>query len=182
MDKQALRRLIRTRKQAYAPASLRAQSLAIVARLLQHPRLQSAQTVLLYYSLPDEVDTHQLADTLLAQGKQVLLPRVVSDTEMEVRCYTGTADLEAQGKYHILEPTGALFTDYGSIDLVVVPGMAFDRQGHRMGRGRGYYDRFLPLCPNAYKIGICFAFQLVDDVPVTPTDIAMDAIISNTEN
>ena len=66
---------------------------------------------------------------------------------------------------------------YQAIDLAIVPGMAFDPQGHRLGRGRGYYDRFLPLIPQAYKIGLCFPFQLVGNVPTEPTDIAMDEVV-----
>ena len=76
------------------------------------------------------------------------------------------------------EPTGALFTDYATIDLVIVPGVAFDRDGNRLGRGKGYYDRLLPRIPSAYKVGICFPFQIVEEVPAEPFDIRMDEIIT----
>lgn len=89
--------------------------------------------------------------------EKILLPVVIGN-DLELRVYTSPADL-AIGAYGIEEPTGALFTDYATIDLVIVPGVAFDRDGNRLGRGKGYYDRLLPRIPSAYKVGICFPFQ-----------------------
>jgi 5-formyltetrahydrofolate cyclo-ligase len=131
---------------------------------------------MLYSALPDEVPTQKLFDEFLAQGKTVLLPRVVSDTDMELRRYTGRHDLQ-EGAYGIMEPTGELFTDYDAIDVAIVPGMAFDADGHRLGRGKGYYDRFLSRVPNIYKIGLCFSWQMVDCVPSDEHDIMMDEVI-----
>lgn len=107
----------------------------------------------------------------------MLLPRVTNDTDMELRRYTGTDDLQ-KGAFGIMEPIGAVFTDYATIDVAVVPGMAFDRDGHRLGRGKGYYDRFLARIPHVYKIGLCFAWQLVDCVPTDANDIMMDCVVS----
>ena len=137
----------------------------------------AAHTIMLYSALPDEPATQPLLDVLCAEGRTVLLPRVISDTEMELRKYTGAADLQL-GAFGIMEPTGALFTEYERIEVVVVPGMAFDASGHRLGRGRGYYDRFLPLVPEAYKIGLCLPSHLVSHVPVDDHDIVMDAVVT----
>ena len=94
---------------------------------------------------------------------------------LELRVYA-PAHL-SPGSFGILEPaTGSLFTDYDRIDLAVVPGMAFDRKGNRLGRGKGFYDRLLPLL-KAPKAGICFPFQLVEAVPVEPFDTPMDYVI-----
>ena len=161
-SKQELRRLIR----ASHP----------LTKLSRHPRLADAHTVLLYSALPDEVPTLPLLNRLSTEGKTVLLPHVVNDTDMELRRYTGSNDLE-QGAFGIMEPTGELFTDYDDIDVAVIPGMAFDREGHRLGRGKGYYDRFLTRLPHTYKIGVCFPFQLVDHVPADAHDILMDEVI-----
>ena len=161
-SKQELRRLIR----ASHP----------LTKLSRHPRLAEARIVLLYSALPDEVPTLPLLNRLTTEGKTVLLPRVVSDTDMELRRYTGPNDLEP-GAFGIMEPTGELFTDYDLIDVAVVPGMAFDREGHRLGRGKGYYDRFLAQLPHIYKIGICFPFQLVDKVPADAHDMLMDEVV-----
>ncbi|MDY3788325.1 5-formyltetrahydrofolate cyclo-ligase [Bacteroides fluxus] len=150
-------------------------SAEILATLEAHPAFRAANTVLLYYSLNDEVDTHDFVKKW-SKSKQILLPVVVGD-DLELRKYTGPEDL-ATGSYGIEEPTGELFTDYADIDFIVVPGVAFDLKGNRLGRGKGYYDRLLPRIPSAYKAGICFPFQIVEEVPAEPFDIRMDEVIT----
>ena len=76
-----------------------------------------------------------------------------------------------------MEPTGDVFSSLDKIELVIVPGLSFDLKGNRLGRGKGYYDRFLKLVPQAYKLGLCFDFQKVDAVPVEDYDIKMDEIL-----
>ncbi len=173
MHKDILRRHIRQIKRQFTPQQLEELSLPVISRL--RPILDGAQVVMAYYSLPDEVCTHSLVDELVSVGKKVLLPRVTGDETMELRCYTGRDDLQ-EGAFHILEPVGEVFTDYDSIDIVIVPGLAFDAAGHRLGRGRGYYDRFLRA--HAIRtIGVCFDFQKIDDVPVDAFDIAVDEVV-----
>lgn len=111
--------------------------------------------------------------------KQFVLPCVVDDCNLELRAYTGPADLEVRGRYRIPEPTGPLFTDLAAIDLALIPGMAFDREGHRLGRGKGYYDRLLanPAFSRIPKIGLCFDFQLIDSVDHEPHDVMMDHVV-----
>lgn len=151
------------------------QSVEILAALEAHPAFRAADTVLLYHSLKDEVDTHEFIRKW-SRLKRILLPVVVGD-DLELRVYTGPDDL-AIGAYGIEEPTGARFTDYAAIGFIAVPGVAFDRNGNRLGRGKGYYDRLLPRIPAAYKAGICFPYQLVEEVPAEPFDIRMDEIIT----
>lgn len=151
------------------------QSAEILAALEAHPAFKAANTVLLYYSLEDEVDTHAFVRKWSRQ-KRILLPVVVGD-DLELRVYTGPEDM-AVGSYGIAEPTGEIFTDYAAIGFIAVPGVAFDRNGNRLGRGKGYYDRLLPRIPSAYKAGICFPFQMVEEVPAEPFDIRMDEIIA----
>ncbi|WP_300901329.1 5-formyltetrahydrofolate cyclo-ligase [uncultured Bacteroides sp.] len=150
------------------------QSAEILAALEAHPVFRAAHIVLLYYSLKDEVNTHAFIRKW-SREKQILLPVVTGDT-LELRIYTTPKDLK-RGAYDIEEPTGELFTDYAAIDLAVIPGVAFDATGNRLGRGKGYYDRLLPQL-TAFKAGICFPFQLVDEVPAEPFDIRMDTIIT----
>ena len=176
MLKSELRKIIRDRKRQFSQQQLGELSLAVVGRLSAHKRMAEAQTVMLYCSLPDEVDTHGLIDTLYGEGKTVVLPVVTGEGEMELRVYHG-ADSLRRGSFDILEPVGERFADYESIDLAVIPGMAFDDSGHRLGRGKGYYDRFLVNLPHCYKIGMCFDFQRVEHVPCESTDIAVDEVI-----
>lgn len=172
---------------------LKQQSADILAALEAHPAFRAANTVLLYHSLKDEVDTHEFIrkwsdrkhkwsdqKQKLSDQKRILLPVVVGN-ELELRLYTGPQDM-AIGAYGIEEPTGEVFTDYAEIDFIAVPGVAFDRNGNRLGRGKGYYDRLLPHIPSAYKAGICFPFQLVEEVPAEPFDIQMDTIITLQDN
>lgn len=128
--------------------------------------------------MKDEVDTHTFVQKW-SKKKRILLPVVVGD-DLELRIYTGPEDM-ATGSYGIEEPTGELFTDYATIDFIAVPGVAFDLKGNRLGRGKGYYDRLLPRIPSAYKAGICFPFQLVEEVPAESFDIRMDIIITINE-
>ncbi len=134
------------------------------------------KTILLYHSLPDEVDTHTLIRTLHAAGKRILLPTVVGEV-LELRMYEGEQALGTGMSYGIQESNGGLFTDYDNIDLAIIPGMAFTEEGDRLGRGKGYYDRLLPQldCP---LIGIAFPFQIVPHIPCEPHDIRMKEVIS----
>ena len=175
MLKSELRQQIRALKRQFTQQQLDELSLPVISRL--RPLLAEAHTILAFYSLPDEVNTHQLLDDLVAEGKTVLLPKVLDDETMELRHYTGRQDL-VEGTLHIQEPVGEPFTDYTRIDIALIPGMAFDAQGHRLGRGKGYYDRFFTLHSSLFTtIGVCFDFQKVDEVPVDAYDMPVDEVV-----
>ncbi len=179
MLKDGLRLVMRQRKQQYTQQQLKQLSQPVIARL--KPLLKEAQIVMAYYSLPDEVCTHQLLDDLVAEGKTVLLPKVLDAERMELRRYSGPQDL-MKGSFHIMEPIGGLFTDYHLIDIALIPGVAFDAAGHRLGRGRGYYDRFLRsmqavASSHPLLLGVCFDFQKVASVPVDINDIPVDCVV-----
>lgn len=152
-------------------------SIPVMCRLESHALFRAAHTVLLYSSLPDEVDTHTFIRRWEGR-KRILLPVVVSDSELELRVYTGSGNMR-RGAFNIDEPAGAAFTDYGSIDLAVIPGVAFDRHGNRLGRGRGYYDRLLARLGRAGvpTIGVCFYFQKLDAIPAETHDIAVGEVL-----
>ena len=107
--------------------------------------------MLFYHSLPDEVDTHDFIRKWSGL-KRILLP-VVRGNDLDLKPYTGD-DRLTEGAFHINEPTGTAFTDYAAIDLAVIPGVAFDRWGNRLGRGKGYYDRLLPRIPRWTKCSL----------------------------
>lgn len=172
--KTELRAAMRAEKRKHGADELRMLSDEIVGRLLQNFSFVSAKCVLLYCSLPDEVQTDGLLSIL--SGKSVLLP-VVDGDNLILRHYDGAESLQREPRFGILEPTGLRFDDYNRIDCAVIPGMAFDREGNRLGRGRGYYDRLLPLVPQAHLIGLCFPFQVVSKVPVDSHDVCMDEVV-----
>ena len=173
MNKVELRKYIRALKVQHH-ATVTADSERIMQVVANEAHLLSAKTVLLYHSLGDEVNTHQFIEEWCTK-KLLLLPVVVGN-DLELRCYRGAYELK-MGTFGIAEPTGPLFTDYAKINFVAVPGMAFDKNGNRLGRGKGYYDRLLPKLTRAYKAGICFPYQLVDEVPVEQNDIPMNTVI-----
>lgn len=174
--KNQLRQIIRERKKFYDAQELRAMSDALCKKIKQHPRIQAAKVLLLYYSLPDEVDTHDLIQDLVAAGKTVLLPIVEADFRLSLRRFDGKQFLK-RNEYAILEPVGEDYLNYDCVDVAIVPGMGFDRYGHRLGRGKGYYDRLLPLLCNAYLLGLCFPFQKLECIPVEEHDVLMNEII-----
>lgn len=173
-EKQALRKEMRARKRLFSQEARGEQSLSLVARLAQHPKVVAAKTILLYSPLPDEVDVSPLLETL--RGKTLLLPKVTGEATMELRRYTSAHDM-GTGAFGISEPTGEAYAETSEIDVAIVPGMAFDRKGHRLGRGKGYYDRFLASRARIYKIGVCFGFQLVESVPTDAFDVKMDEVM-----
>ncbi len=182
MDKQELRKEIRNRKRQFSQDQLGELSLSAISKLRKHPKVMAAHTLLLYYSLPDEVNTHEWIDELVAEGKRVLLPVVVNDKDMVIREYTGKHDL-AEGSFHIMEPIGKLFPEekYPEIEVAIIPGMSFDDTGHRLGRGKGYYDRFLTKLRGMEvdKIGVCFGFQKLQEIPFESHDILMNEVIDS---
>lgn len=168
-----MRKLISLKKAEYSDALLKELSAKILINLENLAEFQVAKTVLLYHSLKDEVYTHDFIEKW-AVKKRIILPVVVGDV-LELRLYTSQNDL-CIGAYGIAEPTGQLFTDYDAIDLAVVPGVAFNRMGNRLGRGKGYYDKLLPGI-SATKVGICFPFQLIEEIPTEKFDICMNTVI-----
>ena len=172
MDKNTLRKEIRSRKKSYTQEQLLKKSEPILRKLESHPLFQNANRIMLYASLPDEVQTLDFIDKW-QKMKTIILPTVIGDDIIPVQ--SSENSIMQEGDFHILEPQNAPYT--GSIDLIVVPGMAFDKQGSRLGRGKGFYDRFLVKHPNTPTIGLCFDFQLVDFIPKEPHDITIGEII-----
>lgn len=176
-EKNTLRQHIKNLTLALPPETKLRMSDSIIKRLIEHPRFRAAKVIMLYHSLPDEVCTHKLLQQFSSK-KKLLLPIVKGDS-MLLRTYHEANNMEA-GAYGIMEPKGPAFTAYKNIDLIIIPGVAFDVKNNRLGRGKGYYDRFLQQMrqTHAYKIGICFPHQLVDSIPTTAYDIPMDEVLS----
>ena len=173
MEKKELRAHIKSLKKQHTNEHLLEQSEKILAKLEQHPDFIKAEKIMLYSALPDEVQTQDFLEKWHLT-KHIILPTVVGDDIIPVE-YGKDTDF-AVGDFNILEPQNEPYQ--GDFDLIVVPGVAFDDKGNRIGRGRGYYDRFLCQHLDVKRIGICFDFQLVDEVPTEPLDIRMDEVIS----
>lgn len=172
--KAVLRREIRQLKKAYTSEQLLEKSQIVLAKLEQNSLFQQAKKIMLYASLPDEVQTLDFIEKWKSE-KRIILPTVIGDDIIPVELTKETAMTE--GAFHILEPESHPYL--GDFDLIVVPGMAFDKCGHRLGRGKGYYDRFLSKHPSTPTIGICFDFQVLPAIPTEPHDCVIGEVISD---
>lgn len=172
-DKAAIRHRIRNRKETLSDAEKQEYANAVYEKLEKLPEFIQSTTILLYWSLSDELPTHRFIEKWSGL-KQILLP-VVKGEEMLIKPFTTTEELR-KGEMGIWEPA-AQQEFVAKIDLVIIPGVAFDKQKNRMGRGKGYYDRYLAN-KTIYKIGIAYDFQLLETVPTDEHDIALDAIIT----
>ena len=153
----------------------------IKKRLFALPEFKKSKFVMLYASKEDEVSTDDMIDEALEMGKRVALPLVVSkETIVPKEVKNRHKDLE-KGHFEIFEPRKCQKeVELGKIDLVVVPGVAFDKNNVRLGRGKGYYDRFLKnLPPGKTTIGIAYDFQIVESLPKYSHDIPVSKVITN---
>lgn len=140
----------------------------------------AARQVMLYMSFRDEVETTGLLAEVLAEGKRLILPKCYPHGIMQPFAVTDLDRDVEEGRWGITEPKAkGEPVDPQVIDLVVVPGVAFDRQGHRLGYGAGYYDRFLPrLAPGTPRIGLAFSCQRVERIPAEAFDRRVSAVIT----
>lgn len=176
MDKQELRKIVRASKRAVPLEDKIRRSIPIMEKVGQLEMFRNAKTVLLYWSMDDEVYTHDFVKRWY-QEKTLLLPCVDGD-DLLLRQYTGPESMQPGPQFGIPEPVGPVFEALEQVQMIVVPGVAFDRNKNRMGRGRGFYDRLLKSTPNAVKVGVAFSFQLFDTIPVEPFDVPMDIVVS----
>ncbi len=179
IEKQTLRKSIRELRRAMpAQEKIRADN-AITQAVCALREIQKAHVVSLYISLPDEVATYPVRSFLLGLGKTVAVPKVEKGN-LEFYTITGDSDLEP-GVFGLMEPkTSCPLVDTKGVDVFLIPGLAFDRNGNRLGWGKGYYDRALS-STKAIKIGLAYACQIVSGVPVTQEDRSMDCIVTESE-
>ena len=168
---------MRERKRAVPFEEKVRRSEAVMRQVEQLPEFLKARVVLLYWSMADEVQTHDFVERWYSE-KTLLLPCVDGD-DLRLRQYTGPECMVAGEQFGIGEPTADTpeWTDLGAVEMIVVPGVAFDRKNNRMGRGRGFYDRLLKSTPNAVKVGVAYDFQIMDEIPVEAFDVPMDRVI-----
>lgn len=145
----------------------------VFTRLEKTAAFLLADHILMYHSLPDELFTHDFLEKW-ASRKHFYLPRV-NGVNLEILPYDRTR-LEL-GSFHIEEPSGDDVVNPSEIELIIVPAVAYDRKGNRLGRGKGFYDRLLAES-EATKIGVGYEFQLLDEIPVEPHDVKMNIIIT----
>jgi 5-formyltetrahydrofolate cyclo-ligase len=181
VPKKALRQELRRQLAALAPGDLQRRSAKACRLLCEQEEYQRAQVLMLFLSTPYEVDTRQLALRAWENNKTVLAPRVAWDQRrmLPVEIQSLASGVE-EGFMGIREPVEGLPVPVADIDLVVVPGLGFDAHGNRLGRGRGFYDRFLSH-PDFHGVSCALALeeQIVEAIPVGTTDVAVDMLVTD---
>lgn len=179
--KQILREKMRALRARIDPQLRRAWNETIQNALLETERWKKARTVLAYRSMPEETATGRVLAAALAQGKRLALPRCVEGEKRfePVQVHDLENDL-APGKFADLEEPLATLPAWngGPFDLAIVPGVAFDRKGHRLGFGGGMYDRFLANHPRTWRLALAYDLQLIDRVPADPHDKPVHALLT----
>ena len=183
LQKTELRQRMRARRLALTPVEVRSRSEAIDALVMTLPAFTAARRILAYVSRGNEVMTHELIQRLLAAGREVGVPMFDAARE-EYRASLVRefpADLQ-EGKLRILEPKPAAVRpvrmDY--FEALLIPGLAFDERGHRLGRGKGYFDRMLEQT-RGVKIALAYDFEVLAEVPAAVHDVPMDFIVTETQ-
>ncbi len=157
------------------PEEMRRQSIAACMRMAQRSEFINADTVLVYSAMKGECDPVLLADIAYGMGKRVAYPRCEGDV---LGLYLADGGQFTPGVFGILEPSeGCQRIDITEVDFAVIPGLAFDKQGGRLGRGKGYYDRLLKGAETV-KAGLCFNEQITESLPMEDHDGRMDMIIA----
>ncbi|XP_044135268.1 5-formyltetrahydrofolate cyclo-ligase [Bufo gargarizans] len=187
--KRALRAQLKERLAVLSDIEKLQQSQAVTRKLLSHHRYQTAQRIAVFLSMSDEVQTGDIIRDIFHQGKLCFIPRYQPrSTRMDMMRLSSLEEISLLPvtAWNIRQPEEdddreeALAT--GGLDLVLVPGLGFDKDGHRLGRGKGYYDTFLERCRHhlsdkPYTIALAFQEQICDSIPVTENDFEIDEII-----
>ena len=175
MDKKALRAQIRAQKRAMTDTQIREKSAALAQKFYDSPLYQAAKTIYGYLPYNQEVRTVPMLERALADGKQVAVPKVYGD-EMRFILLTDLTAVES-GYANIPEPIADGPVAQDPTALVLMPGLAFDPQGNRMGYGGGFYDRFLEQEPNHPTLALCYDFQMLPHLETEAHDIPVDVVL-----
>lgn len=176
-QKEQLRKTIRQKKKMVGTEEAKAKSQLVFAKVEASDKFLEAKVVLAFWSLPDEISTHNFV-VKWSTSKKMVLP-VVVENNLELRIFTGTEMLVQSDGFGIMEPTTGQLVNPSDIDFAIIPGVAFDKKGNRLGRGKGFYDRLLPQLGKTTTVGVGYEFQLVESVPVAEFDLPVDMVICN---
>lgn len=172
--KQELRGILEQKRRVLTDEQIATESASIIRHLENSEEFRSAKTIMVYYPIHHEVNLMPLVEKY--GSEKVFLFPITHRSSIEVRPYEGT-DKMKKGKFHIPEPQTPAYT--GRIDLILIPGVAFDKQGNRLGRGGGYYDRFLRHHGRSCQIGVAYEFQLQSrSLPHNRLDHRVDKVIT----
>ena len=178
MDKKALRRAIGEKKRAMTAEEIDRRSAMLAEKLFDMPAYRDSSALYAYVSFNQEVRTRPIIERAWADGKRVAVPKIVGG-EMCFIWLERFDRLAPQGAFGIPEPVDDEPIADDDSALVLVPGLAFDARGHRLGYGGGFYDRWLAAHPGHPTVALCYGFQMVEELPVEAHDRAVDTVISS---
>lgn len=180
MPKKVVRKSLLQQRRQLTPQAVEALGHRAQMRLLELGVFRRARVIALYSPIQNEVATHHLAHAAWRHGQTVLYPRV-NGRVLELVPVESPGRLRP-GAYGIFEPEGDAWPGEAAVDLLVAPGVAFDRGGSRLGYGQGYYDRLLALRRRPeVLVGLCYDFQLLEALPTDAHDIPMDLVVTDSE-
>ncbi len=175
-EKKRIRKRIKLLKASLSNEKRINDSLLIFSKVEKDPKFINAKKVLLYWSMDDEVYTPDFVQKISSE-KDVFLP-VINGDSLVLRRFSSIDNMRTEPRFGIYEPQGDDYLVWNDIDYAIIPGVAFDIKNNRLGRGKGFYDRILNSI-RAFKVGVCFEFQLFDKIPVEPTDVPMDVVFTS---
>ncbi len=180
MNKEKLRRLMIEKRLAMNVDDVAKKSSRISQHFFQSSHYKNSTSIMTYVSFKNEVDTHSIIKKMIEDNKTVSVPYCIPNTRLLSACHIETMDDLEKGFYGLLEPKDTnKIVNPKDIDIVLVPGVVFDKNKNRIGHGAGYYDRFLSsLDTKTLKIALAYYYQIVDLLPTEKHDIPMDYIIT----
>lgn len=176
--KRELRRRLRAIRGQLPAEARAARSAAIVDRVLALPELRAARSIAAFVAMRSEADPAGIVAACRARGHRVALPRVHPEPDGLVLHAHAADDPLERSSFGVLEPSASA-PRVDAVDVVIVPGLAFDPRGHRIGYGKGFYDRLLPTLPGAFRCAIAYDFQLVPEVPDRDGDVPVHAVVTD---
>jgi 5-formyltetrahydrofolate cyclo-ligase len=178
--KKDIRSTILKKRNGMSLSEVLEKSKQIKLQLFHMEEFKEAKTILFYVSYDNEVYTHEMIKESLKMRKQVVVPKTDKNNRTIICSSLLTGDDLSPGAYTILEPRQECVNKVSleSIDLIIIPGVAFDCRGNRIGHGMGYYDRLLQKKTSAHRLGLAFEFQIVENIPSEKHDIKIEKIIT----
>lgn len=182
-QRQHIRNQIREKRRRLEPLSVKTVSAAVQREVFNLDEWHSAENVCCYLAMPVEIQTDTIITKCRAEGKQLFVPAFFDTLRKYVPAFFDPDDEIGLGRFNVLEPTNPKWIKAQKTDLVFVPGLAFDRQGGRLGHGGGHYDQLLAQesLRSACKVGLAFDFQIFNSLPLRTNDVRMDVVITESE-
>lgn len=179
MRKQDIRKIIKRKREEIDKQIKKELDLRIMNNFFNSDYINKSNVIFIYVNMESEINTVDIITRLLNMGKRIAVPKVLpGNKEMVALEIKSLSDLNESGAFGILEPDITKKDVGDEVDLIILPGLAFDKRGYRIGYGGGFYDRFLQRYNNVKRVSLCYNFQIIENIPEEDFDEAIDIIIT----